>query len=136
MLQVVAVITGSVFLGPELCRHPAYTRAAMDYTVDVFLAGAELKAYPALLKPFVSWFGTKGARVRAHRRDMTAFLTPIVAERKRLLAAGAALPEDALTWIIRLAEERGMTDVSHVVEVQLHLIVASVHTTTSFVTRL
>ncbi|CAN8101114.1 unnamed protein product [Discula destructiva] len=135
ILHAVASITGSVLMGPELCRSPEYIRAAVDYTVDVFQAGEELKQYPAVLKPLISLFSSKGGQVRKHRRDLTTLLAPIVAERKRLLAQGSELPEDGLSWIIRLAVEKGMADVKHVVNVQLYLIVASVHTTTSFMTR-
>lgn len=132
MLQAVATITGSIFFGLQLCRRSEYHYAAVNYTVDVALAGAELKNHFAFLKLLVA----KLAEVRKHRRDLTASLKSIVKERKHRLKQGLDLPEDALIWIIRLARAKCLADLDHIVNLQLMLLTVSIRIAACFVTRL
>lgn len=135
MLQAVTTITGSIFFGLQLCRRSEYHYAAVNYTVDVVLAGAELKNHFVFLEPLVAFFSSKLAKVRKHRRDLTAFLKSIVKERKHRLKQGLDLPEDALIWIIRLARAKCLADLDHIVNLQLMLLTVSIRTAACFVTR-
>ncbi|KAM0817245.1 putative Ent-kaurene oxidase [Seiridium cardinale] len=64
LLRIVAIVSGHVFLGPELCRREGYLYANIDYTVDVFIALA---------------------KVSEHRRKARDFLENVMRESQRLV---------------------------------------------------
>lgn len=60
---------------------------------------------------------------------MVEFLGPLVVERRQLLKEGRPVPDDMLQWLIEKAAKQGITDVGHLMAMQLLLIFAAVHTT-------
>lgn len=136
VLDVVSVVSGSVFIGPELCSNPTYLAAAKGYSGNLLPGALELKEWPNLLKPFVAKFAARFKAIRKFRADLMEYLEPLVVERKKMMDAGMVPPEDAITWVLREAEEKGQFGPVPVVNVHLFLIMNSIQTTTFAVTRL
>ncbi|RYP88811.1 hypothetical protein DL769_000225 [Monosporascus sp. CRB-8-3] len=130
------MVSGLIFLGPDLCRRLEYIRAAVDYTVDITAAVTRLKAWPWWTRPFMSRILPELVRLRDHRKDMKAFLEPVIGERRRLKLAGDRLPDDALQWIPEKAEAAGITGITDLANMQLLLTMAAIHTTTLTTTRI
>ncbi len=136
LLRIVAIVSGLIFLGPDLYRQPEYLRAAIDYTVDITTAVGRLKTLPWWSRPLMSRILPEVVRLRTHRKEMRVFLEPVLEERRRLKAEGQPLPDDTLQWMLNRAEASGITDAADITHMQLLLTMAAVHTTTLTATRM
>jgi cytochrome P450 len=130
LLQIVAIVSGHIFLGPELCRRPEYLHASINYTVDLFIAVRKLKAWNEWLRPIGQYFVPELSKITEHRQKAQDFLIPIIQERRAAFKKGEEEPDDMLQWMIAKAEEQNITDVA-LAETQLTLSLAAIHTTTS-----
>jgi hypothetical protein len=54
LVDVVAKVSGRVFVGPELCQDPEYLDAGSNYTLDLMAAVTVLKKMRPWLKPFLA----------------------------------------------------------------------------------
>ncbi|RYP50747.1 hypothetical protein DL768_003807 [Monosporascus sp. mg162] len=105
-LSIVAVASGYVFLGPDLCRRPEFLHVSIDFTEDLFRAAGALKTWPQFLRPVGKYFIPEVQTLRGHYRSMYEFLVPVVRERRRLLLQGAGkedVPEDMVQWTLVLS---------------------------------
>ena len=136
LLNIVAIVSGLIFLGPDLYRRPEYLHAAVDYTIDITAAVGRLKAWPWWMRPVMSRIVPEVVRLREHRREAAKFLGPVIDERRRLKAAGEQLPDDTLQWLLNRADDAGITDVADITHMQLLLTMAAIHTTTLTATRM
>ncbi|KXJ88150.1 cytochrome P450 [Microdochium bolleyi] len=136
MLRMVAIISGHIFLGPELNRREEYLHASINYTIDLFKAATQLRSWPLWLRPIGQFFVPDINSVKEHRRRAKEFLVPIVRERQASRAApdGSEEPDDMLQWMLAKAEKFGNTDEGYIAELQLTLSLAAIHTTTMTVT--
>lgn len=123
--------SGSIFLGPELCRKEEYLHASINYTVDVFTAVAALKKWPQILRPIGQFFVPELNRIQDHKDRATRFLRPIIRERKRMMDNEEDLPDDLLQWMLNMAEQDGIRDEAYLSFQQLMLSMAAVHTTST-----
>ncbi|KAK8034549.1 Cytochrome P450 monooxygenase paxP [Apiospora rasikravindrae] len=133
LLRVVAIVSGRIFLGPDLCRREEYIYASTMYTVDVFKAVRKLKAWNQYLRPIVQYFIPELKTLVEHRRKARAFLAPVIEERKEAMKNGGDLSDDMLQWMMNKAESNGVSD-GRLAELQLDLSLAAIHTTTMAVT--
>jgi cytochrome P450 len=129
LLRMVAIISGNVFLGPELCRREEWVVSAITYTVDLFTAIGKLKQWSPWTRPIGQYFIPELKSVREHRRKARAFLAPIIAERRKLMSEGKELPDDMLQWMMNKTAEFGLRD-DELSLIQLNLSLAAIHTTT------
>ncbi|ETS77988.1 hypothetical protein PFICI_10050 [Pestalotiopsis fici W106-1] len=132
-LRIVAIVSGQIFLGPELCRKEEYLYASINYTVDVFAAIRKLKAWHHLLRPVAQYFIPEIKTLNEHRIKAREFLLPIIKERKAAAAAGQELPDDMLQWMINKADEFQFSD-QELADTQLTLSLAAIHTTSATAT--
>lgn len=132
LLRIVAIVSGNLFVGPDLCRHETYLSAAIDFTADCTAGAQEIKRWPSWLRSLVVYFKLAPAvnRTEEHRQRLRAFLEPLVQERRGLMREGKEVPDDVLQWMIEKTMEHGITDVGHLTQMQLLLTLASIHTTT------
>ncbi|CAK7235002.1 hypothetical protein SBRCBS47491_009142 [Sporothrix bragantina] len=130
LLRMVAIISGHVFVGPELCRRPEYLDAAVNFTTDITVAVPIVKRWTKIIRPLAKYFEPQLAKVQAHRERMRDFLTPVIAERKAMKARGETMPEDTLQWMLDKTEAEGITDATELTNMQLLLTMAAIHTTT------
>ncbi|KAH6654487.1 ent-kaurene oxidase [Truncatella angustata] len=129
LLRIVAIISGNIFIGPELCRRDEWTISAITYTVDLFTAIGKLKQWKPWTRPIGQYFIPELKSVREHRRKARAFLKPVIAERRKLMKEGKDLPDDMLQWMMNKTAEFGISD-DDLSLIQLNLSLAAIHTTT------
>lgn len=136
LTRVVAIVSGNIFVGPDLCRHEAYLDSALNFTTDTTAATHQVKAWPRWFRPYAVALGLCPfiQKAQAHRQRMSAFLDPIITERRQLLKEGRPVPDDMLQWMIEKADKHGITDVGHLTSMQLLLTFAAIHTTSMSVT--
>lgn len=131
LCRVVAIVSGNIFVGPDLCRHEAYLDSAINFTADTTAATHQVKAWPRWFRSSAVALGLCPAiqKARAHRQRMSKFLGPLVTERRQLLKEGKPVPDDMFQWIIEKAQKNGITELEHLASMQLLLTFAAIHTT-------
>lgn len=130
LLKMVAIISGHIFIGPELNRSEAYLHASINYTMDLFSAAAQLKTWPQALRSIGQYFVPEIKPVHDHRRRAKEFLIPVIRERRQRQVDGDEAPSDVLQWMMNKAEKFNVTDDGDLAEAQLTLSLAAIHTTT------
>lgn len=137
MLRVVAILSGSIFIGPDLCRRPEYLHASINYTVDVFKSALALKRWFRALRPIVKYWVPQVRTIREHRKKAHEFLVPVIRERRALAERGEKdAPSDMIQWLVNKAPKFGVTSDEKLAEVQLTLSMAAIHTTCGTVTQM
>lgn len=129
LLRTVAIVSGHIFLGPELCRREEYLHASINFTIDLFLAVRKLKTWNEWLRPIGQFFTPELQKVSEHRAKARAFLLPIIRERQRAMAKGEEAPDDMLQWMMQKAWDFKLND-EDLADIQLQLSMAAIHTTT------
>jgi hypothetical protein len=130
LTKIVAIVAGSVFIGPDLCYRDEWITASVGYTVDVMTAATALKRFPAWLRPFAALFEPKIKRSQQYREDIKKFLGPVVRERKAAAnRSGYEKPWDMLQWMIDKSEEFGIYDDEEMATIQLGVGLVSIHST-------
>ncbi|KAK6197790.1 hypothetical protein LQW54_010562 [Pestalotiopsis sp. IQ-011] len=132
-LRIVAIVSGQIFLGSDLCREEEYLDAAINYTVDVFAAVRALKSWHHLMRPLAQFLIPEIKTLHAHKKKARNFLLPVIRERKAAAEAGQELPDDMLQWMINKQDEFKVSD-EDLADTQLTLSLAAIHTTSSTVT--
>ncbi|KAJ0385947.1 hypothetical protein COL922a_005315 [Colletotrichum nupharicola] len=112
--NMVAIISGRIFIGPELCHKEEYLEASTMF----FLRFIGKHYVPEIKK------------LAEHRRRAAQVLVPVIEERKRLNTEGTEAPEDMLQWFIAKSSKFGMDSNEKLAETQLSLSVVAIHTTT------
>lgn len=133
LLPIVAIISGNIFLGPDLCRSESYLHHSIHYTVDLFTAISKLSQWQWWTRPIGQYFIPELKNVFEHRRKAREFLLPVIQERRRLMREGLEVPDDMLQWMLAKSDDYGLTD-DDMSEVQLNLSLAAIHTTTATIT--
>ncbi|KAK3937790.1 cytochrome P450 [Diplogelasinospora grovesii] len=143
LLRIVAIVSGHIFLGPELCRREEYLHASINYTVDVFKAVRALKKWPTVIRPFGAWFTPELASIKEHKQRAKEFLIPIIQERRAMMARGEEMPDDMLQWMLEKSvpghnptTETKMEDDAEMAFLQLTLSMAAIHTTSMTATHI
>jgi cytochrome P450 len=129
LLRMVAIISGSIFLGPDLCRRDEWVTPAITYTVDTFTAISKLKQWKSWTRPIGQYFIPELKSVREHRRKAKEFLAPVIQERRQMMREGKELPDDMLQWMMNKTEDFALSD-DDLAVIQLNLSLAAIHTTT------
>lgn len=129
LLRTIAIVSGRVFIGPELCHDERYIDAAINYTVELSEALQDIKS----INPWFKRFQAKGlksvAALRKRENEFLAFLTPIVQARRKTAADGDNVPDDMLTWLMKKAADTGIDDIKTLSLIQLGLSFVAFHTT-------
>ncbi|KAJ0346899.1 hypothetical protein COL26b_007761 [Colletotrichum chrysophilum] len=131
LLRIVAMASGRVFIGPELCREEEYLDAAINYTVDLMKAIRKISD----LRPWTRRFVAPGLPEvkKVHERIDAAdkFLRPVVtARREAAKDPDYQKPYDMLQWIMDAQTKFGEKDDKELARYQLGISFAAIHTTT------
>ncbi|KAF4509818.1 hypothetical protein G6O67_001762 [Ophiocordyceps sinensis] len=127
LMRVVAMASGRVFIGPELCRNEEYLAAAINYSVDVMTAQRAVLQIRPWLRPLLARRLPEVKRVQRRLKEADAFLRPVVEQRKRAAEdASREKPDDMLQWFIDA--KAGSSQL--LAKIQLILSFAAIHTTT------
>lgn len=124
-------------MGEKVCRDPAWLEVAVNYTIDTFQAGRDLRMWPSMLRPWVHWFLPSCRKTRQHHAIAKAIVSREIqarAERTQRQLNGKVVSErpNALDWIDELSSAHGIQ--SDPLKVQLGLSVAAIHTTSNMLT--
>lgn len=131
LLRIVAMVSGRVFIGPELCREEEYIDASINYTVDVMTAVRDIGS--------LNWFRHLRApylpsvkRIDQWIAQALGFLKPVVAARMKAAEEDPKYekPDDMLQWLLDGSLRDGKTDVERIAKLQLGITFAAIHTTT------
>ncbi|KAK3374752.1 cytochrome P450 [Podospora didyma] len=139
LLRIIAIVSGNIFLGPELCHEEEYMYCAIMFTMDLVAASAALKKWPSFLRSVAaSYLVPQVARVRDHRRRMKEFIKPVVEKRLKIIRSGdeEKRPDDLFQWMMEKAAAAGITDAGDLTDMLLLLLLAAIHTTSLAVTNI
>lgn len=131
LLRIVAIVSGRVFVGPELCRNEEYIDAAINFTVDVIKARRAVQMVSPWLRPFKAPFLPEVKRVAEREKMAKDLLSPFITARRKAEReeAGYEKPDDMLQWMMD-ADKFGDKLDAEVARMQLILSFAAIHTTT------
>lgn len=128
----VSRLSSRVFLGPELCREPAWLDIAQSHTVNLFQASMAMRQGSSLQRLLTFWFNPLYKQLRSQVGSAREILKPLIekrkAEVKKALAAGQK-PEkmnDLIGWMVAQAHA---SDIDYTAG-QLGMSVVGIHTTT------
>lgn len=129
LVDVVAKVSGRVFVGAELCHDPNYLDTSANYTLEVAQAVTSLKKLRAWLKPIIGHYIPEIRAVREREKRAAEFLRPIIEERveSKKNDPNWQEPDDMLQWLINRSE--GKRTATQMAKMQLGLIFAAIHTT-------
>jgi hypothetical protein len=135
--RIIAISTGYMFVGPELCRDQRYIDGATKYFNELNKAVFAIEALPAFLRPIVGHF-LPSVR-QPHRRLRTAIdmLRPIITERRRAEKENDVdfhKPDDMLQWSLNEADKFGTRDDHTIARDQLMFNFSGISSTTLTVT--
>lgn len=129
---MVAVVSGRIFIGPELCRSPEYVDIAMNYTMDIVNAREAVTRLPKWQRPLKASSLPAVKTLREREKKAWAMLKPIIDARQRSVSdPDYRKPDDLLQWILDSPAQLSQQDMA---EMQLALTFAAIHTTTMTVT--
>ncbi|PKS08122.1 hypothetical protein jhhlp_005397 [Lomentospora prolificans] len=130
LLRIVAMVSGRVFIGPELCRSEQYLDAAINYTVELMEARRAVDRMRPWFRPFLA---SRLPEVRSLDRrieEAFRFMSPVVEARKEIaLDPTAEKPDDMLQWLVDAQEKFPDKNSQNLAKVQLGLSFAAIHTT-------
>lgn len=138
LVHMVAKITGRVFVGPELCRHPDYLDSAVNYALDVLKAQKEIKHIRPILRPVLAARLPSVRQLHAREKRAAEFLGPIVQARLEAEAKDPywQRPDDMLSSLMKSGEGNGVQTAAGLAKMQLGVIFAAVQTTSEAMTHM
>lgn len=130
LLRIIGMVSGRVFIGPELCRSEQYLDAAINYTLEVMAVQKAVSKMRPWLRPFLArrlpQLKTLEERIaRAHE-----FIDPVVKLRKEAAADPSfEKPDDLLQWLLDVKDKFPDANSQNLTKVQLGATFAAIHTT-------
>ncbi|KAF5714591.1 cycloheximide-inducible CIP70 (cytochrome P450 family) [Fusarium mundagurra] len=118
LLRIVGMVSGRMFIGPELCRSEEYLDAAINYTMEVMGAQRAVQSMRPWLRPFRAQSLPEVKKLYQRIAEAEAFLEPV------------EKPDDFLQWLIDGKDKFPDKNSQNLAKVQLGLTFAAVHTTT------
>ncbi|PWW77974.1 cytochrome P450 [Tuber magnatum] len=135
--RIIARINGRIFIGLPLCRNEDWLTMSITFTGVVFRAIEKLAGVPKLIRPLYSYTRNLVKDINWHKRKARSLLDPIIHKRleeESLAEENGAVyrkHNDVLQWFTDHVMPEHRT-VEALTEMQLHLSMASVHTTTLY----
>ncbi|TXC12420.1 hypothetical protein FocTR4_00017268 [Fusarium oxysporum f. sp. cubense] len=123
VLRIIAMASGRVVVGPELCRNEQYLDAVVNYNIDVMTAAYIVALVPQWIRPFVAPFLPYIKRLDKRLKDATSLLRSVITTRQE--AAGnlnTEKPDDMLQWLIDAQSAEEKVDIQKLAEMQLSAI--------------
>lgn len=133
-----ARVSTLVFLGQRVCRDEEWLNVAVNYTLNSFYGARRLRAWPAVLRPFVHHFLPYMRRVR-HDLSIGRGIVEREIQRRQATQNGKLSHEDnahsdAVDWFNELSQSyRESFDIACG---QMGLSLAAVHTTSNLLTNI
>lgn len=129
LVDIIAQVSGRVFVGPELCEDAEYLDCATNYTLDMIDSVTAIKKLRPLFRPWTAPRCAEIHRLRRREKAAAAMLQPMVRQRQEAAKdPNWVKPDDMTQWMM----DRGAGDnvsVEELATCQLGLIFAAIHTT-------
>ncbi|KAJ0340086.1 hypothetical protein COL922a_003722 [Colletotrichum nupharicola] len=132
LLRIIAMASGRVFIGPELCRDERYIDASINYTIDLMTAVHVVAFLPGPLRPILARFLPQVKQLNRRIAEAEGVFRPIVDARKQAKAAGGddyQEPDDMLQWMMNAQAKFGQSTNRQLAQNQLGISFAAIHTT-------
>ncbi|KAI9154759.1 Ent-kaurene oxidase-like protein [Paramyrothecium foliicola] len=132
LLRIVAMASGHIFVGSDMCRNEQYLYAIINYTLDVTTGAYTIGYIPKLLRPWIGKWLPQITKIDRHRKELKEILQPTISARKKASEdPDYQKPEDLLQWLIDAPEQVvGKLSNLRIARYQLEAARVSVHTTT------
>lgn len=128
LISIVALVSGRVFIGAELCRDLDYLRTIIQFTLRVFVASVKLMEYHPLLRPIAARFLPDVRAVHDSHAEMIRLITPAIAARAAAIEDGSPT-RDLATWNMLNSTHNENESVRIQAHYQLIGSMAAIHTT-------
>ncbi|PTD02359.1 Cytochrome P450 monooxygenase trt6 [Fusarium culmorum] len=132
-IRIVSRMSSRVFMGEGLCRNEEWVKLSADYTVQAFMTGDILRAYPRWARPYVHHFLPSCQKLRSMLEEARQCLKPFLEKRNAIKAEvmgkGKPCPfDDSIEWFEQEYEQHDPA-IS-----QIALSLVAIHTTTDLLT--
>lgn len=129
LINVIAKVSGRVFVGPDLCKDPEYLDSGINFTLDVMTAINAIKRVRPWLRPFLASRLPEVRQLREREQRAAEYLQPIVRGRMESEKNDPNWqpPDDMMQWMLK--RSGGVVSVAELAKLQLGLIFAAIHTT-------
>ncbi|EUC48267.1 hypothetical protein COCMIDRAFT_87858 [Bipolaris oryzae ATCC 44560] len=125
--NIIAQVSGRLFVGPEHCRDPEYLDIAVNFTNETTTAAFAVKNCNKWLRPFKASHLSEVQHLQNRYERATKFFQPILHQRQE---SDRKNFDDMLQWLTDRAKSSGVPmEISSLIRQQLTLTVAAVHTT-------
>ncbi|KAI0538638.1 cytochrome P450 [Xylaria digitata] len=130
LLRIVAMVSGRIFIGADLCREEEYLDAAINYTIEVMTAQRAVVQMRPWLRPFFASRLPEIKKLEQRKKKAYEFLRPVIEARQQAAKSSTTDgPDDVLQWLIRNQPKFPDIHSQNLVAVQLGLSFAAIHTT-------
>lgn len=130
LLRVVAMVSGRVFIGSELCRDEKYIDSAINYTMDVMAAQRAVQNIRPWLRPFLAEKLPQVQKLDERIKEAQEFLKPIIKQRTQASTDGSVESyDDMLSWLLKEQPNFPDSKSQNIAKAQLGLSFAAIHTT-------
>jgi cytochrome P450 len=131
LVDVIAQVSGRVFVGPELCEDPFYIDCATNYTVDTIESVQAIKDIRPWLRPFLVRRLPSLRRLQQKEKDLVEYLRPVIEQRQEAAKdPNWERPDDMTQWMLDRSAGNKLPVVEYA-RTQLSLIFAAIHTTST-----
>jgi cytochrome P450 len=136
LVDIVARVSGRVFVGPELAQDSEYLDIAANYTIYLMDAVHATKRLRPWQKPFLASRLPEMKKLRAVEKLAAEQLDPIVKERLEAEKNDPnwQKPDDMMQWLLN--HNSAGISAEQIAKTQLGLIFAAIHTTTMTATNI
>ncbi|TDZ30047.1 Cytochrome P450 monooxygenase ATR2 [Colletotrichum spinosum] len=132
-LRIVAIVSGSVYVGPIVCRNEQFIHDSIHFTENVLTSVHMLQMYPGWMRPFARYFKRERVQLAKsweHLKASKRLVVPIIQQRREEVRATGARYNDMLAWMMAKQDEWKQTD-DDLAGSMVQLGVASTHNTSS-----
>ena len=137
LLRFVSLISGRILVGTPSNHSERWIEASNSFSEDIYGAGIVLKNRSYLHRVFTVMFNTipELQRIKQQKKVAHEMFIPIIKDRERSMKGDAALPNDAITWVMNIAATESVPPTyEQQAELQLLLAMASIHTSRTTIT--
>ena len=135
LFRMVAMVSGRIFVGPEVYSTDAYIDNTVSYVDDVVKARTAVDHLPAWLRRFKAPRLPEIKRINELEDQLNALIGPVAAARKEARKHKGDKPDDLLQWLIDEHEAKDSeATTALLVRTLLNITFAALHTTTMITT--
>ncbi|KAK2616576.1 hypothetical protein QQS21_000399 [Conoideocrella luteorostrata] len=128
--QMIALISGRVFVGLPLSRNKEWIDISINATIDSFVGAAMMWKYPSWSWPIMQYIVPQTKRVQYYRTRVAQILKPLIDARLQAMQDDPDLkkPEDMIQWFIDNSNGKSH-DMAFQANEHIVVNVAAIHTT-------